>query len=239
MNFDSNNSQNSKDEADLESIWSQLGEMKSDDTNESQDQQQLFDLKINAYKDGYEDGVKSVSQTSNVTQFPKMMQSSLALAASAAVVFFILGFLINDNRSANAELQAELRSIKEMVVVKQLEQPSVFDRVQGLRQATEWFTSDDSQIELLFNTLRSDPSDTVKLAALDALRPQMGSASFRANLIEVFHAEASTLIKFEILYTVIQFGTEEEYLPMAEHMKQLGHDPLLIDRMLGKTNQRI
>jgi hypothetical protein len=235
MKFESNPSEDGR----LEAIWNDLSSI--DQSVESVDPQQpeKFGSKLEAYQDGYQDGVNDTRKKQSAIPFPTVALSHVSYAAVAAVVFFMLGFFINGTQRTNEHLRSEMDALKEMMVVNQLKQGSISERVRGLENASSWFASDNRDIEILFRTLRTDPSDTVKLAALDSLAPKLSAKSIRTSFISLFDEETSPLILFEMLRLMIVHGSLEEYQPLADKMIEQGYNAALIERMLQSHKQRI
>jgi hypothetical protein len=99
-----------------------------------------------------------------------------ALQAAVAVGLLIIGLAVGSGVGTSrrdggdiAELRGEIHEMREMVSLSLLGGGSTSDRLRGVNWSSRIDDPTPALLETLSNTLRSDPSPNVRLAAVDAL----------------------------------------------------------------------
>lgn len=105
--------------------------------------------------------------------WPRRPALQFGLALALAVLGMGAGWLLKPGGSgeeaAFTRLSDELERTRNTVAVSLLNQVSPFDRLQGVQYSAGLSQPDDSTLESLLSILDSDPSVSVRLAAVEAL----------------------------------------------------------------------
>lgn len=99
----------------------------------------------------------------------------------------------------NAELRQEVQSMQQMLAVSLLEQRSPIQRLKGINLSYDVKKPNSQTIDALLNTLDSDPSINVRLAAVDALYLFFDYPSVREGVIHSLSKQTSPLIQIALV----------------------------------------
>ncbi len=90
--------------------------------------------------------------------------------------------------------QSQLKYVNDL-----MEAASPMKRIQGIYESGKLSDPDKSMIKLLGNTLKTDPSSNVRLAAAKALSDHIAHEEVRICLVEALAAEADASVKIELI----------------------------------------
>ncbi|MGV3642095.1 MAG: HEAT repeat domain-containing protein [Adhaeribacter sp.] len=127
----------------------------------------------------------------------RMAYTGVVLALGA-----FLGFWYQQHQSADSEklsaLTAEMKQMKQMMMLTLLEQPSTTDRLKAVNLTTDMATANNQVIRALLQTLNTDPSVNVRLAAIEALHQHAGNPLAREGLVQSISRQESPLVQLAL-----------------------------------------
>ena len=129
----------------------------------------------------------------------RMYQLGYGLAALLAGVVVGVVFRPSDgHREEVAEMRGELRALRQDVALSMLQQTSASARLQGVSVGAQVARQDPQVLAALLDTLATDPSPNVRLAAVDALAGRAGEPAVQLRLGEALRAEESPLVQIAL-----------------------------------------
>ncbi len=150
-----------------------------------------FDAMLSAYAHGLGEQRKQVGFFTRIdAALGHIIPSRPVFQAAAAVIFIVLGFLsgrtVQSGKYAEQEvdrLRTEMGEMRELLTVSLMNQPSALDRLQGVTMSRQLAATDDDILSALIKTLNTDPSEGVRLAAIDALGSYRDRDWVRSELV--------------------------------------------------------
>lgn len=118
-----------------------------------------------------------------------------------------------------AEMQKELASTKQLVVLSMLQQQSASARLEGVSWSTREQQIDPQVLSALLHTLRFDPSVDVRLAALDALSRHSAQPQVRNNVLNALQEQQSPLVQVALIDQLVEWH-DREAKPHLEKLRQ-------------------
>lgn len=134
-----------------------------------------------------------------VVSINKHPWKKLGIAASILVCGMLIGWFNNQdgNVSTVANVQVDQSQVK--YVNDLMEASSPMKRIQGIYESSKLSDPDKSMIKLLGNTLKTDQSSNVRLAAAKALSDLIEHEEVRVCLVEALAIEPDASVKIEII----------------------------------------
>src|SRR4029079_19078860 len=115
----------------------------------------------------------------------RIYQLGYGLAALlAGVVVGVLFRPADNHREEVGEMRGELRALHQEVALSMLQQTSASARLQGVSVGAQMARQDPQVLAALLETLATDPSPNVRLAAVDALAGRAGEPAMQLRLGE-------------------------------------------------------
>ncbi len=116
-----------------------------------------------------------------------------------------------------AELRDEVDSLSRMVALSLLERESASERLRAVSFSRRTAASDDVLVQALVDTVRSDPSVNVRLAAVDALS-ELAAARRPVSdaLLATLPSQSSPLVQLKLARTVTRGRNEVEAQQILE-----------------------
>lgn len=108
-----------------------------------------------------------------------------------------------------AEIQKELASTKQLVVLSMLQQQSASARLEGVNWSTREQQIDPQVLSALLHTLRYDPSVDVRLAALDALSRHSAQPQVRSSVVNALQEQQSPLVQVALIDQLVEWHVRE------------------------------
>ncbi len=149
-----------------------------------------------------------------------------------ALLLLAVGFIAG--RSANppdhseqqlAKLQDELTNMRQLVTLSLLQQQSASERLQAIAQATAWSLSekhpDPKVLSAMVQTLRSDSSVDVRLAAVDALGRFHNDPQVRQGLLDALRTQDSPLVQVALIDLMVELKDAS----VVQQLKSFENDP--------------
>jgi hypothetical protein len=109
-----------------------------------------------------------------------------------------IGYFVRTGNQ-NTELRQELQGMRQMLAVSLLEQRSSIQRLKGINLSYGLKEPNSQTIDALLDTLDSDPSINVRLAAVDALYLFYDYPSVRENVIHSLSKQTSPLVQVALV----------------------------------------
>jgi len=121
--------------------------------------------------------------------------------------------------STLGQLKGEVASLRQLVMLSLLQNPSANDRLQGVGWTAQLDQANDDVLSALLRTLNHDPNVNVRLAAVEALHAFADRATVRAGLIESIEIQTSPLVQLELIKVMVHLN-EKESIPILEGLRQ-------------------
>lgn len=118
-----------------------------------------------------------------------------------------------------AEIQKELASTKQLVVLSMLQQQSASARLEGVNFTTRDEQLNPQVLSALLHTLRYDPSVDVRLAALDALSRHSAQPQVRSTVMNALQEQQSPLVQVALIDQLVEWH-DREAKPHLEKLRQ-------------------
>lgn len=127
-----------------------------------------------------------------------MYQLGYGFAALLAGVVVGVMFRPDNHREEVAEMRGELRALRQDVALSMLQQTSASARLQGVSVGAQVARQDPQVMSALLETLATDPSPNVRLAAVDALAGRAAEPAVQLRLGEALRREDSPLVQIAL-----------------------------------------
>lgn len=121
------------------------------------------------------------------------------------------------------EIQKELASTKQLVVLSMLQQQSASERLQGVTWSTREEQLAPQVLTALLHTLRYDASVDVRLAALDALSRHSRQPQVHKGILDSLQQEQSPLVQVALIDLMLEWRDHDA----AQRLQQLEQTPNL------------
>ncbi len=118
-----------------------------------------------------------------------------------------------------AEMQKELASTKQLVVLSMLQQQSASARLEGVNFTTRDEQLNPQVLSALLHTLRYDASVDVRLAALDALSRHSAQPQVRNSVVNALQEQQSPLVQVALIDQLVEWH-DREAKPHLEKLRQ-------------------
>lgn len=121
----------------------------------------------------------------------------LAFAMVTLTIGFVTGYLMKlpSQKTEISSLTQEVSDLKEMMMLSLLEKESASERLRAVSLTEEMNDASSTVTQALLNTLNNDTNISVRLAALDALKPYTKVAHIREELVRSIGKQDSPLVQ--------------------------------------------
>lgn len=191
----------------LASLWSELGTLP--DAQPSPMLRARFDALVAGWTDAAAGAGRSTRSTNRGRAWlaglfatPRLTQWGGALAL--LVVGFGVGTWVAMRGGDMQALRHELQSTRTMMALSLLQQRSPADRLQGIGFSTRTDTPDAAVLDALFETLDTDSSVDVRLAAVDALSAVRDEAALGPRLVASLGKQPSPLVQVALIDALVR-----------------------------------
>jgi hypothetical protein len=152
----------------------------------------------------------------------RIYQLGYGLAALLAGI--VVGVVVrpDPHRQEVAEMRGELRALRQDVALSMLQQTSASARLQGVSVGAEVARQDPQVLDALLETLATDSSPNVRLAAVDALAARAGEPAVQLRLGEALRREASPLVQIALADALLSADGEQARRIVAPLVSQAG-----------------
>lgn len=168
-------------------------------------------------------GRKSVPQTQG-----RSLHMSPIWQLAAGIALFIMGWAGSawlQSGNTQQELLAvnqEVTEMKKMVMLTLLDQTSANSRMQGVQMVSQISQPDQQVITALLKTLNTDPSDNVRLVALESLTPYTHLPEVREGLIRSISRQDSPVMQMALADLMVSLNEKEAVEPLQELQQNKG-----------------
>jgi len=204
-----------------------------------------FAAMLHAYQEGRSDRGKAHFELDRVEREPRRVGSPWSfwqwlrtpvgvVAWSAALL--LIGLLAGNfyagrtphapasgNQEQIAQMEEELRSTRQLVVLSMLQQQSASERLQGVSYSQREQQLDPQVRVALLHTLRFDGSVDVRLAALDALSKHAAQPQVRTGVLDALQEQQSPLVQVALIDQLVEWRDREA----AQQLKNFEQQPNL------------
>jgi hypothetical protein len=152
-----------------------------------------------------------------------------ALPAFFLLLGVIVGHLVTGRAGATeqvSQLRGELEQMKSLVTLSLLQQQSASERLRGVTWGTRLDEADRKVLRALVNTMNSDPSVNVRLAAVDALQQYAEDDEVRDGLVRSLSTQDSPLVQIALIDAMVH---------LREHRSVAALRHLAEDRQLNQA----
>ena len=132
-------------------------------------------------------------------------------------------------RNANL-LRAELRNMRQLVILSMLQQQSASERLQGVNWSMQKGTSDPRVLDALLNTLRHDASVDVRLAALRALSSHHDEPVVRTGLLDSLQPHQSPLVQVALIDLLVELRDASAVQQLQRMQQDRNLNPVVRER---------
>jgi hypothetical protein len=214
----------------LDQTWEMLGALAPDRANAH-----AMRSRFAAFLDGYQARgaeVESAHAAKSVVRIVGLTSARYALALAAAAALLVIGVAIGreTRRGAGvdpqiAQLGDEVRSLREMVALSLLQQPSPTERLKGVTWTGQIERPGNEVAAVLLETLMHDPNVNVRLATVDALKRFADREPVRQGTLEALPRQSSPLVQIALIDFVVEVNGGKA----AEALRRLSGDPNVND----------
>ncbi len=137
---------------------------------------------------------------------PKWKVALPSMAFGVLIAWFLVP---KESGKEIARLSDDLAEMKKMMILTMIEQPRAQDRIAAVSMVSEVTQGDGRIIEVLVQTLNTDKSLNVRLAALDALLSFGHLPEVRTALIQSIRLQESPLLQVALADAMVQLRNKE------------------------------
>ena len=127
-----------------------------------------------------------------------------------------------DQKHELARLQLELQQTKQLMLDQLKDDQSASQRMLGVYATNTLSTADDEIIDALANTMESDASSNVRMAALEALSRFYQDPKVKQLLIKSLAMQKDPVIQIALIQLLVQMK-EKSILPDLERLSRQNH----------------
>ncbi|MBN1272424.1 MAG: HEAT repeat domain-containing protein [Candidatus Aminicenantes bacterium] len=189
---------------EMTATWTRLGVL--DEEQPSRDMRTKFYAMLETYKKEAEQKKTEEPRRSFgewlSLWWPKRPAAQFALSATFLLVGLIGGFFIQSGSfqaQTAARLNEEIQSMRRTLAVSLMNQPSASERIKGINTSYDLEKPGAETIEMLLQTLNSDPNINVRLAAVDALYLFYNQPGVRDGLMNSLAQQTSPLVQVSLI----------------------------------------
>jgi hypothetical protein len=172
---------------------------------------------LDAYRSGIEESAAAAA--SKRSWFSWVLPWQLAGAMAMLAVGFFAGrqFMATpeggsakkpDDITQIAQLRGEVNSMRQMMALSLLQQQSATDRMRGVNYAYRVDKSNSEVVAALLETVKTDPSVNVRLAAVDAFKNFASNSSARRGLLESVAQQDSPMVQIAIIELLVDLNDQ-------------------------------
>ena len=217
----------------LSAIWARLGSLPEEEPSPTSEAR--FHAMLEAYRQGMKQANRDSSPRVTLADWlAALWPRQPALQFAVAVLFFAAGLLlgpallqrqqyktvtVGTNDRALVQLREEVSSMRQLVTLALLQQPSASERLRGVNWSYQIEQPDREVLSALLRALDSDPNVNVRLAAVDALHLFASDAMVRRGLLRSLAEQKSPLVQIELINLMVELK-EKESVPVLRELSQ-------------------
>ncbi|MBD3414912.1 MAG: hypothetical protein GF421_10835 [Candidatus Aminicenantes bacterium] len=187
----------------LTEIWTKLGVLKEKQPSpqlRTRFYSMLEDYKQSETKKAKKEKIHLLSWLKNL--WPRRPAFQFALSLGILVLGLVIGNLwtvIPRQNAITTALVDEVRGMRQALAVSLIDQESASERLQGINMSYSMADPDEELLDKLLSTLKSDPSVSVRLAAVDALYLFHNHPKVKQGLIDSLSQQSSPMIQAALI----------------------------------------
>jgi hypothetical protein len=173
---------------------------------------------------------------STIDFIPRLAFASLTLLLGLAVGYILRSPAKKDEQIV--EMGKEIHDLKEMMMLSLLEKESATDRLKAVSLTEQMDQASKQVTSALLQTLNNDENVSVRLAALDALRPYSKDGQIREALVRSIAQQKSPLVQValaELMAELQEKGAIDAFKGILED----GETPSDIKKKIRENIQEI
>ncbi len=164
---------------------------------------------------------QQVSQKKRVVTMSSGVWYRVAAAVALLVVGGGVGFLASrhlQQQKEIAELQAEMKRTKELMLSRLGNEESPSQRIMGVKAAYAIGNgkADDDIMNALVATMNDDPNTNVRLAAIDALRKFQNDARVQRALIDALRNQTDPVVQIALIQCMVEMKEKKALKPLQD-----------------------
>ena len=138
------------------------------------------------------------------------------------------------NSSEMNQLSAEVKEMKEMMMLSLLEEESINDRLKAVSLSYELPDASEKITSALLKTLNNDENVNVRLGALEALAPYVDNAQVRMGLISSIAKQESPLVQMGLAEMMLALH-EKRSVEALKGLLKKQHTPDEVKEKINET----
>ncbi len=163
---------------------------------------------------------KPKTRTLSGTYLYRIAASVLVLILAGGAWWMVKSSL--DQKNELARLQLELKQTKQLMLGQLQDDQSASQRMLGVYATNTLSTADDEIIDALANTMESDASSNVRLAALEALSRFYQDPKVKQLLIKSLNRQKDPVVQIALIQLLVQMK-EKSILSDLERLSRQNH----------------
>jgi HEAT repeat protein len=117
-------------------------------------------------------------------------------------------------------MSSEIRQMKEMIVLAELNQPSPNERIRAINQIKAYGSVDERTIAMLLNVLSNDSNTNVRLVAIEALVAHADRTIVKQGLIQALDHQESPLVQLALTDAVVDLKEKQAIGPLQSMLER-------------------
>ncbi|MCH9695109.1 MAG: hypothetical protein K0U72_11430 [Gammaproteobacteria bacterium] len=192
-------------------LWSNLRELPEESPS--------ADLRRGFYK-----ALDDASSDSFVNRFRQWLgfgsNTGWLTAAACTVLGFGIANVLHDTSSADpdrlAMLEENVQLLNRELILDRLEDPSAGTRLKGVFDASAAANTDEQIVRALLQRATADRVPSIRTAAIDALGPNLSTASVGDELMSLLENSDSPTVQLALVDLVLRNGTGQQLQKLLE-----------------------
>jgi HEAT repeat protein len=175
---------------------------------------------VHAYQSGLEAGL--AAPKAKIIGFPNRPAWRAAIAAGLLAGGILLGRFAMQPAAPNPEMMAlrgQVESLRQMVALSLLQQASPSARMRGVTYSEQMAQPDSQVAQALLEAIKTDPSISVRLAAVDALPKFAGERGLVAGIVGAIPGQESPMVQIELIEMLAQLNAVSAKADLARMAK--------------------
>lgn len=230
----------------LQSTWEKLSSLPEQNPSPALDDR--VQATLEAYREEMKQAERQKAQERQTISgwlwslWPKQPASQFAMI----VLLFALGLFLGlgimrtqhydragaTDQAAIAQLREEIATMKQLLTLSLLEQPSASERLRGVAWTSRLDQPDAQVVSVLLRVLELDPNVNVRLAAVDALQQFHKNPHVRKGLIDALarSQSQSPLVQIELIDAMVRANEKDSVIAIKALLQNPQIDPTVHER---------
>jgi len=218
-------------------VWSKMGDLPEEEPGPAV--RTRFYTMLEAYNHGIENAPQRVSWFERLNErlslwFPRQPVFQFGVTAIFLIVGLTIGLRVNTASQSTGELERlnkEMTEMRQLVTLSLLNQPTASERLRGVYMSRDIPELDDKYLAALMTALNSDPSVSVRLAAVDALQRYSDSLDVRTDLVASLPRQTSPLVQISLIDTLVRLRENRA----VDAFKTIADNPRSIEPVIKRA----